>query len=110
MSEQLAQQTLGGIYEFCNQFIEKEDVKEKILNHLNTIFKNWQESWNAIQEWMHKHEFQNKEQVLLSFIEEIPELQIFKSVILALINHHSSFWDCVYANLCECKSLLLTKS
>lgn len=106
MSEELAQQTLGGIYEFCNQFIEKEDVKEKILNHLNNIFKNWPDSWNAIKEWMYQNEFQNKEQVLLNFIEKIPELQIFQSIILTLINHHSSFWDCVYENLCECKSLL----
>lgn len=108
MSEELALQTLGGIYDFCNTFIERNDVKEKILNHLSNIFKNWPDSWNAIKEWMSKNEFQNKEQVLLNFIEEIPELQIFQTVILALIDNYSSFWDCVYDNLCECKSLLHT--
>lgn len=108
MSETLALQTLGGIYDFCNQFIEREDVKGKILNHLSNLFKNWPDSWNTIKEWMLKNEFQNKEQVLLNFIKEIPELQIFQSVILALINQNSSFWDCVYDNLCECKSLLQT--
>lgn len=108
MSEQLAQQTLGGIYAFCDEFIKKEDAKEKILNHINNIFKNWPESWNNIKDWMHNNKFQNKEQVLLSFVEKNPDLQIFESVILDLINYNPSFWDCVYKNLCECKSLLYT--
>lgn len=106
MSEQLAKQTLGGIYQFCEEFIEKEDHKEEILIHLNSIFQNWPKSWNTLKYWMRNIEFQNKEQVLLSFTEKIPELKIFESVIHNLIKLHPSFWDCVYENLCECKSLL----
>lgn len=109
MSEELAQKTMGGIYEFCKEFIKKEDDKEKVLNHLNTIFINWSESWEVIKNCIHKYKFQNKEQVLLTFIKEIPQLKIFESVILDLISHHPSFWDSVYKNLCECKSLLLTE-
>lgn len=106
MSEQLALQTLSGIYDFCGVVVKEEDVKFQILNHINTIFQDWPESWIIIKKWLKNIQFQNKEQDLLDFFDRIPELRVFQSVILVFLSQNSEFWDTVYENLQNCRLLL----
>lgn len=106
MSEQIARKTLEGIYDFCSFSIEKKDVRNHCLKYINYTFENWSESWILIKQFLLGIEFQNKEQDLLNFIEIIPELQIFQNVMLGYIAYNSDFWDAVYNNLKNCKTLL----
>lgn len=109
MSEELAHQTLIGVYKFCNAIIAELDVKSEILNHFESVFKNWQHSWFIIRKWLLEIEFQNKEQTILSLVKKIPELQIFEDIIFAILNQNSSFWDVVFTNLRDCQRLLKTE-
>lgn len=106
MSEDLVKQTIAAIYDFCDLFIENESLKQKILNHISNIFQNWSESWIIIKKWLNEIIFLNKEYVLSSFIERIPELHIFKDVITKLLEHHPAFWNEIYNNLIKCKNCL----
>lgn len=109
MSEELAHQTLIGIYKFCNAIIAEFDIKSEILNHFDSVFKNWSHSWSIIKKWLLEIEFQNKEQAILSLVKKIPELEIFEDIIFAILNQNSSFWDVVFKNLRDCQRLLKTE-
>lgn len=109
MSEELAHQTLIGIYKFCNEIIAELDVKSEILKQFQSVFENWPQSWFIIKKWLLEIEFENKEQTILSLVKQIPELQVFENIIFAFLNQNSSFWDVVFTNLRDCQRLLKTE-
>lgn len=106
MSEDLAHQTLTGIYEFCEAIISEVDFKSEIVNHLKSVLTYWPQSWFIIKQWLLEIEFKNKEQAILSLVKKIPQLKYFENILDDFLKQDSSFWDDVFTNLRDCQTLL----
>lgn len=105
MAENIMLSTLQAIFNYCEVVLDTTQQNE-ILRYIKSIFDTWPKAWVIIKNSLQEIEFNNKEEVLSSFVKKIPELRIFQDVIHTIIYKHPEFWDIIYINLLKCKSNL----